>query len=132
VDYKRVRSGRMASATAYLPAAVALGIILLAGLYADRQSRVVAVLDQRAEVQARLESLAGALATHVEAVVSTADRLAGALAVRPVADAATLAPLVAEFHPALRLLAAVVPVSGPPLVLAGDAQVLRAVLADPR
>jgi hypothetical protein len=58
--------GRWAQAAAYLPAAVALVIILLAGLFAERQSRALADLSERAAVRGRVELLAAGLQRAIE------------------------------------------------------------------
>ena len=118
MDGKQVRAGQGASAAAYLPTAVALCIILFAGLFADRQNRAMADLDERAAVHARVEAIAGALAGRIGVGASAADRLAGALAVQPAVEPSTLAALAGQLPPGSRV--AVVPRIGDPLLIGGD------------
>ena len=52
----RRRGGLGAQAAAYLPAAVALAVIAVAGLFAERQSRALAELTERDAVRGRVEA----------------------------------------------------------------------------
>ncbi len=76
-----------APAATYFQAAVALAIILFAGLFAEQQSRALAGLTRRATVAAQLETLSMRLQRAIESESATVERLAGALAVVPAPDA---------------------------------------------
>ena len=76
----RSLGGRWAQAAAYLPAAVALVIILLAGLFAERQSRALADLSERAAVRGRVELLAAGLQRAIGSDLARASRVVGPLA----------------------------------------------------
>lgn len=78
----------MARAAAYLPAGVALVIILVAGLYAEQQSVALARLNERRLLWSELQLRTTGLEAAVMAQVSDADRLAGALAAAPPPDPA--------------------------------------------
>ncbi len=64
------RASRATPAATYLPAIVALAIILFAGLFAERQNRSLALLEQRAAVDAQLGLLGSGLQRALEAEVS--------------------------------------------------------------
>ncbi|HET9069965.1 MAG TPA: ATP-binding protein [Amaricoccus sp.] len=67
----------MARASAYLPAAFALVAILVAGLFAERQSRALADLAERAAVRVQVEVLAAGLQRAIGADAVRAARLIG-------------------------------------------------------
>ncbi len=66
-----------ASAAGYLPAAVAFVAIVVAGLFAERQSRALADLIERDAVRARVEVLAAALERAIGSDAARAERLTG-------------------------------------------------------
>ena len=83
---KRVSAGRMARAAAYLPAAVALVIILVAGLFAERQSARSPGSTSGGCSGASCRSAPPGSRPRSWPQVSDADRLAGALAAAPPPD----------------------------------------------
>ena len=76
----------------YLPAAVALVLIVLAGLYAEGQGRALAGLAERGEVAGRLGLLGARLESALSAEAAAADRLAAAVALAPPSGSADLPP----------------------------------------
>ena len=98
----------------YLPAAVALVCILVAGLFAERQSSRLARLTEARSVRQRSEAAAADLYDAVMPQIQAVERLAGALAVRPAADAADLAGLLPVARAAETI--AVLPPDGAPIV----------------
>ena len=118
-----IRGALVAPLFVYLPAAVALAIILLAGWFAEQQSRDLVRQNTRAEVLGHLGNLRADLERVIGDQMALLTSLSGALAAAPDMDEAQFRDVVDTLGDSARPMLAVGadPVNGPPMIVAESA-----------